>query len=249
LTQLPDSYDIEFRDVWFRYPGTGKDVLKGLSFKIPSGQKVSIVGENGAGKTTFVKLLTRMLEPSSGEIRINGKSTRDTDAADHYNSTASVFQEPARFHTFTIADNVFLGDVEKERDEQAIDRALRFAGFDGADKHALLGKEIGGTELSGGQWQKLAIARAYYRDRDLIILDEPTSNLDPLAETEIFKKYLDMSEGKNRHHGDAQDKRRIARGQNRRVQGRRDRGRRNARGVDVPQRRIRAAVLDAGGMV
>jgi len=196
LTQLPDSYDIEFRDVWFRYPGTGKDVLKGLSFKIPSGQKVSIVGENGAGKTTFVKLLTRMLEPSSGEIRINGKSTRDTDAADHYNSTASVFQEPARFHTFTIADNVFLGDVEKERDEQAIDRALRFAGFDGADKHALLGKEIGGTELSGGQWQKLAIARAYYRDRDLIILDEPTSNLDPLAETEIFKKYLDMSEGK-----------------------------------------------------
>jgi len=187
---------LETRNVSYRYPLTDVYRIKNVNFTLRKGEKVAFVGENGAGKTTFVKLLTRMLEPSSGEIRINGKSTRDTDAADHYNSTASVFQEPARFHTFTIADNVFLGDVEKERDEQAIDRALRFAGFDGADKHALLGKEIGGTELSGGQWQKLAIARAYYRDRDLIILDEPTSNLDPLAETEIFKKYLDMSEGK-----------------------------------------------------
>jgi len=102
----------------------------------------------------------------------------------------------ARFNTFTVADNVYLGDVERERDEAGIDSALAFAGFDGADRDAMLGKDIGGTELSGGQWQKIAIARAYYRNRDFYILDEPTSNLDPLAEAEVFKKYIAMTEGK-----------------------------------------------------
>jgi ATP-binding cassette subfamily B protein len=91
---------------------------------------------------------------------------------------------------------VFLGDVGRERDENQIDKALKFAGFEEADKDAMLGKDIGGTELSGGQWQKIAIARAYYRENDFIILDEPTSNLDPIAETEIFKKYIAMAKGK-----------------------------------------------------
>lgn len=101
-----------------------------------------------------------------------------------------------RFNTFTIGDNVFLGDVSKDRNEKHIEEAIEFSGFTGADKDELLGKDIGGRELSGGQWQKLAIARACYRDRDFIILDEPTSNLDPIAETEVFKKYLEMTEGK-----------------------------------------------------
>jgi ATP-binding cassette subfamily B protein len=95
-----------------------------------------------------------------------------------------------------VGDNVFLGDVERERDEAKIDDALTFAAFDGADKDTLLGKDTGGTDLSGGQWQKLAIARAVYRSRDAVILDEPTGNLDPLAEAEIFKKYIEMSANK-----------------------------------------------------
>lgn len=107
-----------------------------------------------------------------------------------------MFQEPARFNTFTIAENVSLGDVLKEQNEHAIDKALHFAGFEDADKNAMLGRDIGGTELSGGQWQKIAIARAYYRNRDFMILDEPTSNLDPLAEAEIFRRYMAMTEGK-----------------------------------------------------
>jgi ATP-binding cassette subfamily B protein len=187
---------LEAKNVTYRYPLTDEYRIKNVNFKISKGEKVAFIGENGAGKTTFIKLLTGMLEPASGELLIYGKNTKELNSADKYHSLACVFQDPARFNTFTIADNVFLGDVEKDRDESAIDTSLKFAGFEGADKSAILGKDIGGTDLSGGQWQKIAIARAYYRDRDFIVLDEPTSNLDPLAEAEVFKKYTAMTEGR-----------------------------------------------------
>ncbi len=189
-----DIEEMKAENVSYRYPLTDKYRIKNVSFTIKKGEKVAFVGENGAGKTTFIKLLTGMLEPSSGEITINNKTTNLF--SDKYNSLSCVFQEPARFNSFTIADNVFLGDVEKTRNEEAVAAALNFSGFEGAEKDTLLGKDIGGTDLSGGQWQKIAIARAYYRGRDFIVLDEPTSNLDPLAETEIFKKYIAMTKGK-----------------------------------------------------
>ncbi|MCL1795088.1 MAG: ABC transporter ATP-binding protein/permease [Oscillospiraceae bacterium] len=195
ITEL-DIECLEAQNLTYRYPLTDDYRIKNVSFSIRKGEKVAFVGENGAGKTTFVKLLTGMLEPAEGKIMINGGDARDMDSADKYNSLSCVLQEPARFNTFTIADNVFLGDVENKRDENRIDASIGFAGFEGADKNAMLGKEIGGTELSGGEWQKIAIARAYYRDRDFIVLDEPTSNLDPLAEAEVFKKYIAMTEGK-----------------------------------------------------
>ena len=191
-----DIKNLEAKNVAYRYPLTDEYRLININFTINKGEKVAFVGENGAGKTTFIKLLTGMLEPSHGEIYINGESVKNIDFADKYNSLSCVFQEPVRFNTFTIADNVFLGDVKKERNENRIDTALEFSGFEGANKDAVLGKNIGGTELSGGQWQKIAISRAYYRDRDSIVLDEPTSNLDPLAEAEVFKKYIAMTEGK-----------------------------------------------------
>jgi ATP-binding cassette subfamily B protein len=184
---------LEARNVSYRYPLTDEYRIKDVSFTIRRGEKVAFVGENGAGKTTFIKLLTGALQPSKGEILINGTSALEVPSSDRYNSSACVFQEPARFHSFTIADNVFLGDVSRERDEAAIDTAIEFAGLEGPEKTTLLGKDIGGTDLSGGQWQKIAIARAAYRNRDFIILDEPTSNLDPLAEAEVFKKYLAMA--------------------------------------------------------
>lgn len=188
-----DILKLEAQNITYRYPLTDDYRIKDVNFTINKGEKVAFVGENGAGKTTFIKLITGMLEPANGKIIIN---SGNIDNADKYNSLSCVFQEPVRFNTFTIADNVFLGDVEKNRDESDIDTALEFSGFEGADKESMLGKDIGGTELSGGQWQKIAIARAYYRDRDFIILDEPTSNLDPLAEAEVFKKYIAMTEGK-----------------------------------------------------
>ncbi|MGF7142757.1 ATP-binding cassette subfamily B protein [Anaerotaenia torta] len=191
-----DIEKLEARNITYRYPLTDEYRLRNVSFTINKGEKVAFVGENGAGKTTFIKLLTGMLEPAEGELYINGGSVRAMDFSGRYHSSSCVFQEPARFNTFTVADNVFLGDVEREREESQIDTALEFSGFEGADKEAMLGKDIGGTELSGGQWQKIAIARAYYRNRDFIVLDEPTSNLDPLAEAEVFKRYIAMTKGK-----------------------------------------------------
>lgn len=187
---------LEAFNVSFRYPLTDEYRIKEVSFRINKGEKVAFVGENGAGKTTFVKLLTGMLAPSAGRILLNGKGMEELGYSEKYRSQACVFQDPARFHSFTVADNVFLGDVSRVPNEEQIDAALSFSGFQGADKTALLGKDIGGTDLSGGQWQKLAIARAYYRGRDFMVLDEPTSNLDPIAETEIFRKYLAMARGK-----------------------------------------------------
>lgn len=194
--QMMEIEKMEAKNVTYRYPLTEEYRIKNVDFTIRKGEKVAFVGENGAGKTTFVKLLTGMLEPSEGDILINGNSIHEVGFKEKYNSMSCVFQEPARFNTFTIADNVFLGDVARERDEKAIDTALDFAGFEGVEKTTMLGKDIGGTDLSGGQWQKIAIARAYYRNRDFIVLDEPTSNLDPIAETEVFKKYIAMTEGK-----------------------------------------------------
>ena len=188
-----DIESLEARNVSYRYPLTDQYRIRNVNFTIRRGEKVAFVGENGAGKSTFVKLLTGMLEPSDGEIRINGAPVRRQDAAGRYDALAIVFQEPSRFNTFTVADNVFLGDTARPRDEAAIDTALAFAGFGGADRDALLGRDIGGTDLSGGQWQKIAIARAYYRGRNFVVLDEPTSNLDPLAEAEIFRRYMAMS--------------------------------------------------------
>ncbi|MDR1262926.1 MAG: ABC transporter ATP-binding protein/permease [Oscillospiraceae bacterium] len=181
----PEKSVIECRGLRYRYPLADRYVLNGVTLTVKAGEKVALVGENGAGKTTFVKLITDMLTPSDGELR-----------AVSMNNFGTVMQDPSRYTTFTVGDNVFFGDVGRSRDEAGIEGALEFSGFDGAQKDALLGKDSGGTDLSGGQWQKLAIARAAYRDRDFIILDEPTGNLDPLAEAEAFKKYIDLAANK-----------------------------------------------------
>ena len=190
---VSDIGTIEAKNLRYRYPLTDKYVLDGVNLTIRKGEKVALVGENGAGKTTFVKLLCGMLEPSDGDLIIDGVPVEQLNPASRYAAMSAVFQDPARFHTFTVADNVYVGDTARERNEADIDAALAFAGFEGSERNALLGKDIGGTDLSGGQWQKLAIARGWYRNRGFVILDEPTSSLDPLAETDIFRRYVEMA--------------------------------------------------------
>ena len=187
---------IEVKNLKYRYPLTERYVLKGIDLRISKGEKIALVGENGMGKTTFVKLITGTLFPSDGKILINGNDVEDFNNYSRYGCLSTVVQNPARYFTFTISENVFLGDTLKPRDNVSINKALSFSGLSNMDKNSLLGKDIGGTDLSGGQWQKLAIARAMYRDRDLIVLDEPTSNLDPLAEAEIFQKYIELAKNK-----------------------------------------------------
>ena len=187
---------IEAKNLKYRYPLTEKYVLDGVNLRICKGEKVAFVGENGMGKTTFVKLITGTLAPSGGDLLINGAAADIISPADWFGALSAVVQDPSRYVTFTIADNIFLGDTAKPRSEADIDAAIIFSGLDNLEQNTLLGKDIGGIELSGGQWQKLAVARAAYRGRDFIILDEPTSNLDPLAETEVFKKYITLAEDK-----------------------------------------------------
>lgn len=191
-----DVESIEARGISYRYPLTEKYVLNDVNLKIEKGEHIAFVGENGAGKTTFVRLLSGMMTPSEGELLVNGEIEDEAGRARRYAAMASVLQSPARYTTFTTAENVALGDTARPMNETEVQKALEAAGYGDADKKALLGKDVGGTDLSGGQWQKLSIARAHYRGRGFVLLDEPTGNLDPLAESEVFQKYMELAQEK-----------------------------------------------------
>lgn len=191
-----EAGSIRFCDVSYRYPLTDRYVINGVNLQINAGEKVAFVGENGAGKSTLVKLMMGLLTPSGGRIEIDGIDAREIAPASRCEGYGVVMQNPARYYTFTVADNVYLGDIGRARDEGAMEQALAFAGLSGIEENNVLGKELEGLELSGGEWQKLAIARAAYRNRSFYVLDEPTSSLDPLAEAEIFSRYLALTHDK-----------------------------------------------------
>ncbi len=187
----PKPPHIEFRNVSFRYPGSEKYALTGVSFVIGPGESVALVGHNGAGKTTIVKLLCRFYDPTEGEILINGINLRDVEQRDWYRFLGTLFQEFVRYH-FSVRENIMLGAPERN-DVAAMKEAARRSGAaefieqlpNGYDQ--VLGKEFeDGVDLSGGQWQKIAIARAFYEAPPVLILDEPTSAIDAEAEYDIF---------------------------------------------------------------
>lgn len=194
--ELDSIKSIQSENLFYRYPLTEKYVLNGINLSIRIGERIALVGENGAGKTTFVKMLCGLIKPSKGELKINGIPTEEINPYSHYNIISAVTQEPARYITFTVSDNVFLGDPTRFRDEEKLNEAIAFSGMESVPPDTMLGKDVGGTDLSGGQWQKIAISRSAYRNRDFILLDEPTGNLDPIFETEIFKKYLALAQGR-----------------------------------------------------
>ena len=200
--QFPDDFTVEFRDVHFTYPGTDKKILNGLTFKVGHGEKISVVGENGEGKTTMVKLLLGLFQPDNGEILIGGKPLQSYTQAVRNRLFGPVFQDFVKY-SVTLGENVGVGDVDKVHDAQAVAAAMSKAKADvfaqalpdGVD--TLLGRDFeGGVDLSGGQWQRVAIARAFMGDKPILILDEPTSQLDPMAESLIYSEFAEMSEGK-----------------------------------------------------
>ena len=192
----------EFRNVSFRYPGSPRLILRGLNFCLHPRERVALIGENGQGKTTIVKLITRLYDPSEGEILLDGVDLRDYSLEDLYHEIGVIFQDFMRYE-MTSRENIAVGRIEQIENLELLRRAARKSlaneVIEGLprDYEQMLGRRFdGGVDLSGGEWQKLALARAYLRDAQLLILDEPTASLDARSEFEVFRRFAELTEGK-----------------------------------------------------
>lgn len=197
--RLDHDYELEFRNVSFHYPNNDELVLKNITTKIRVGRKLAIVGKNGSGKSTFIKLLCRLYDPTEGEILLNGIDIKKYDY-DEYRQIFSVVFQDFQLFSFPVAQNVAAG---LEYDEEKVWRALEQAGMAERVKNMEKGldtviykQEDEGVEISGGEAQKLAIARALYKDAPVVILDEPTAALDPVSELEVYERFDEMVEEK-----------------------------------------------------
>ena len=198
----PLSHGIEFRDVGFRYPESDDWALRGINLSIRPGEKIALVGHNGAGKTTVIKLLSRLYDPTEGAILIDGIDIREVDPLDLRQKIGVIFQDFVRYH-LPVTENIGFGQIDGVH---RMDRIVESARKSGA--HAIienlpegyqtvLGRWFhGGHELSTGQWQRIALARAFMREAEILVLDEPTASLDAQTEYEIFRHFQELTEGK-----------------------------------------------------
>ena len=199
---VPIRQGFVFEDVGFQYPGAERWAVRHLSFTLKAGEVLALVGENGAGKTTLVKLLARLYDPDEGRILLDGVDLRDYDLEVLRSNIGVIFQDFVRYH-LTAAENIAVGRIEAREDRARIMKAAERSLADevieklpkGYDQ--VIGKRFkSGIDLSGGEWQKVAIARAYMRDAQLLILDEPTAALDARAEFEVFQRFKELSDDK-----------------------------------------------------
>ena len=188
-----------FEQVSFRYPQTEQWVLRNISFTLHPGEKLALVGENGAGKTTLVKLLTRLYDPDEGRILLEGHDLRDYDLDGLRDAAGVIFQDYVKYH-LTASENIAVGRIDERNNEaRIVEAAQRSLADTVIDKlpdgyQQMIGRWFKqGTNLSGGEWQKIAIARAYMRDAQLLILDEPTAALDARAEHEVFRRFVELT--------------------------------------------------------
>lgn len=198
-----NKIEIEFRNVSFRYPNSTAFVLKNINLKIKSNERLGIVGYNGAGKTTFTLLLTRMYDPTEGAIYLNGIDIRNIDYQEYQKIFSSVNQDFSLL-AFSILENIAIRDDLSDKDKEEVLELINNNGMEermkklyrGLDTPITKALSASGVDLSGGERQKIAISRALYKNAPVLILDEPTSALDPVAEHEVFQKFVAMSEGK-----------------------------------------------------
>ena len=201
-TPTPIARGFEFRNVSFTYPGTDRTVLHNFNLTLSTGERIALIGENGQGKTTVVKLITRLYDPTEGQVLLDGIDLREYSLEDLHRHIGVIFQVFMRFE-MTARENIAVGRVDQTHNQADIESAAsksladtvvtKLAG--GYDQ--MLGRRFeGGVELSGGEWQKIALARAYLRDAQVLILDEPTAALDARSELEVFQRFAELTEGK-----------------------------------------------------
>ena len=199
---VPVREGFVFEDVGFRYPNSERWAVRHLTFRLEPGERLALVGENGAGKTTLAKLLVRLYDPTEGRILLDGRDLREYDVASLRRNVGVIFQDFVRYD-FVLRENIAVGSIERREDEPAIhDAAERSLADTVAARLAgrydqMLGRRFeGGVDLSGGEWQKVALARAYLREAQLLVLDEPTAALDARAEYEVFLRFAELTQGK-----------------------------------------------------
>ena len=197
-------HTVEFQNVSFRYPVTNRDVLHDISFTVEPSDSIVLVGLNGAGKTTLIKLLMRLYDPTGGVILLDGHDIREYDVNALYGIFGIVFQDYGKY-AVSVKENIAFGEIMKTPDQRSVEEAAAHSNArdfiealpEGYNTPLMRIFEDEGTELSGGQWQKIAIARAFYSDSDILILDEPTASLDPLAEQEVFNQFETLRNDKS----------------------------------------------------
>jgi ABC-type multidrug transport system fused ATPase/permease subunit len=194
---------IEFINVSFKYPNTDSDILHNLNLTISPQEKIALVGLNGAGKSTIVKLLLRFYDPTEGQILIDGKDIREYDLVNIRKIFGVVFQDFSSY-AFTVRENIGMSDYENLNDENRIKYAAEMSSAyefiknweKGFDTYLTKQFEMDGHELSGGEWQKIALSRAFFKEASIMILDEPSSNLDPEAEYQVFEHFANLCKDK-----------------------------------------------------
>ncbi len=199
--ELSNDFLINVENMSFCYPSASRDSLSDVSFTVKKGETIAIVGENGSGKSTLIKLLIGFYKPTGGDIKYNGVSTKDISFSCLTEKSSAVFQKYCQYQ-MSLRDNIIIGDIRKEATDEEMRRACAMSGFtpeeawlpDGFD--TMLSREFKGIQLSGGQAQRVAIARAFYRDSEIVILDEPTAAIDPFEETKIYNRFANLSKGK-----------------------------------------------------
>ena len=202
LIPRPIRRGFEFRNVSFAYPGTTRRVLSNFNFTLAPGERIALIGENGQGKTTVVKLITRLYDPTEGQILLDGIDLRDYKLEDLHHEIGVIFQDFMRYE-MTARENIGVGRVESEHSQAEIESAAHkslaesvIAKLPGGYDQMLGRRFESGVELSGGEWQRVALARAYLRDAQLLVLDEPTAALDARSELEVFERFAELTMGK-----------------------------------------------------
>lgn len=201
--EVGKEHTLELRGVSFSYPGSDREVIRDVNLTLRSGESTVLVGLNGAGKTTLIKLIMRLYDPTRGEILLDGRDIREYKPEEYYNLFGIIFQDFAKF-AVSARENIEFGDISSAHSAERVAQACRDGGAEEFVGELPLKLETpltrmfedSGIELSGGQWQKLSIARAFYKNSDILILDEPTASLDPLAEADVFERFTTLSEGK-----------------------------------------------------